>query len=81
MSLAILLNHWWIGQVAELASDPSENSEALSIIRTRGHSYRTAAAEMGVDFTHLYRVIRKGRASKRLLAKISDLSDRKEGVA
>lgn len=81
MNLAILLNQWWVGQVAALASPPPEDDRALTILRKRGHSYRTAAAEMGVDYSHLYRVLRQGRSSKRLLAKISGLSNRKEGVA
>lgn len=93
MNLALMLNSWWIETLKAFArrshSKPAgingaeklSPEEARHIIRSRGYHYRTAAAVLGVNFTHLHRVCTGERHSARLLRAIRTLPRQKGGKA
>jgi len=47
------------------------------MLREKGWSYRVGAKALGVNFTHLHRVLKGERQSLRLLAAIEALPNRK----
>lgn len=51
---------------------------ARRILRERGYTYRSAAALLGVNFTHLHRVCIGERPSRSLLRRVSELPNRQE---
>jgi hypothetical protein len=55
---------------------PPEVRGARKHLRIAGWSYRDAADELGVHFTHLALVLTAKRASKSLLARILSLPER-----
>ncbi len=48
-----------------------------AMLREKGWSYRVGAQALGVNFTHLHRVLKGERQSQRLLAAIEALPVRK----
>jgi len=46
------------------------------MLREKGWSYRVGAKQLGVNFTHLHRVLTGERQSARLLRAIEDLPHR-----
>lgn len=54
-------------------------AKARRLLKERGHSLRTAAPHLGVEFTHLHRVLNGTRTSKRLLNKVAELPARNGG--
>lgn len=56
-------------------------AHARKVMRDRGHSYRSAAREMGVNFSHLYRVLNGKRTSDTLTRRVTEIPQRKGGAA
>ena len=48
------------------------------LLKTRGWSYRAAAAELGISYPHLSNVLNGHRESRRLLASLSRLPQRQQ---
>jgi lambda repressor-like predicted transcriptional regulator len=53
----------------------------IAALRRKGWTLRPAAKELGVNFTHLHRVLSGERNSRSLLARAAALPVRKEGEA
>ena len=64
-------------------NDPSLSkavNQARKSLSLKGWSYRTAAPELGVHWTHLAKVLTGKRESRRLLASIHTLPKREEAA-
>lgn len=69
MNHAIAINAWWISKL-ESASQPTR---CASTLREKGWTLRPAAKVLGVNFTHLHRVLRGDRHSASLLRRVAKL--------
>lgn len=53
-------------------------AQARQTLKKKGWSYRSAAPLLGVNFSHLYRVLSGERHSERVLTGVATLPARKE---
>lgn len=65
-----------IGKRGETGGFPPEVKQARKHLRITGWTYRAAAEELGVHFTHLALVLTGRRESRRLLTGIMALPER-----
>lgn len=73
MNLALMLNQWWISQLA--GENRQDCKRHKAILKKHGLSYRRAAIRFGVHFTHLDRVLQGRRESQALLDQIEALEN------
>ena len=59
-----------------LSEEVEEVNKAKAALKAKGWSYRLAAPELAVHYTHLARVLTGRRQSRRLLAAIHALPER-----
>jgi hypothetical protein len=73
MNFAMLMNAWWMTQLAPVKSERLDRAKAR--LRELGYSNRTAADALGVRFEHLNRVLNGHRESEQLLNAIEALPE------
>lgn len=56
--------------------NPAPANKYKRILKERGWSYRTAAPVLGVQFSHLFRVLKGERKSSALLKRIEQIHHR-----
>ena len=70
MTHAIAINAWWI---SKLESAIKPKASLLKSLRAKGWTLRPAAKHLGVNFTHMHRVLTGERHSASLARKIENL--------